>query len=73
MLDEAGIDGEYLEKALDNMRLTKDPSIQGGPAFRLRTPAKIDVEQIFVPFPLDMNQIRFRFLKVREMFNDISL
>jgi hypothetical protein len=73
LLDEAGKDGKYLEKALNNVRLTKDSSIQGGSAFRLRTPVKICVEQITVPIPLDMDKRRFRFLKVSEMTNNISL
>lgn len=73
LLDEAGREGKYLEKALDNVRLTKDPSIQGGPAFRLKTPVIINTEQIIVPFPLDMDKRRFRFLKVSEITNDISL
>ena len=73
LLDEAGRDGKYLEKALDNMKFTESPSIQGGPAFRLRTPVEIRVEQITVPIPLDIDKRRFRFLKVSEITNDISL
>ncbi len=73
LLDEAGRDGKYLEKALDNMKFTESPSIQGGPAFRLRTPVEIRVKQITVPIPLDIDKRRFRFLKVSEITNDISL
>lgn len=73
LLDEAGRDGEYLVKALDDMRCTDAPSIQGGPVFRLKTPVKISVEQITVPIPIDIYKRRFRFLKVSEMTNDISL
>lgn len=73
LLDEAGRDGEYLDEALESVRLTKDSSVQGGPAFRLRTPVKISVEQITVPLPLDIDKRRFRFLKVSEMTENISL
>ena len=73
LLDEAGRNGEHLDKALDNMRLTKDQSIQGGPAFILRTPVKICIEQITVPIPLDIDKRRFRFLKVSQITNHISL
>lgn len=73
LLDEAGRDGEYLDQALESVRLTKDSSVQGGPAFRLRTPVKISVEQITVPLPLDIDKRRFRFLKVSEMTEYISL
>lgn len=73
LLDEAGKSGKYLEKALDNMKFTRGSSIQGGPAFILKAPVKISVEQITVPIPLDMDERRFRFLKISEITNDISL
>lgn len=72
LLDEAGRDGEFLEKALQQIRFPNDPSIQGGPAFRLKFPTKINVEQITIPIPLDIDKRRFTFFKVCDMTNDIK-
>lgn len=73
LLDEAGRDGAFLDRAIGNLELYKSPTMQGGPSFRLKAPVRINTEQIIIPMPVDIDKRRFRFLKVSEITNDISL
>ena len=70
ILDEAGRDGEFLEKAIRKIRLSNDLFVRGGPAFRLKSPVKISLDQVLIPIAINSDNSRFLFLKVSE-FNKL--
>jgi hypothetical protein len=72
LLDEAGRDGEYLKKALLNMKIRDDYSIHGGPAFILKSTVEICIDQITIPIQLNSDRTRFNFLKVSDMSPEIN-
>ena len=72
LLDDAGRDGEFLKKALLKMKISDDYSIQGGPAFILKSSVEISINQITIPVQLNSDRTQFNFFKVSDMSPEIN-